>query len=261
MNMTFRFRVGILLALSTLATGVMLAIPPFEQPLWYHQFADDRCFLGVPNTLNVLSNIPFVIVGVVGLWFLFRNPLAREPGRSFVDPLERWPYAFFFLFIALTGFGSAYYHSQPDNDRLLWDRLPLAIAFMAFFAIMISERISRPAGTILFWPLVLLGAGSVVYWHQSEVHQAGDLRIYLLVQFYPLLAIPLMLWLFPPKYTRTADLIGALAWYIGAKVLEILDRFVYAQGGLVSGHTLKHLLAAVTPFLIYHMIKHRQPIE
>jgi hypothetical protein len=260
--MTFRFRVGILLALSALATGVMLAIPPFEQPLWYHQFADDRCFLGVPNALNVLSNIPFLIVGVVGLWFLFRNPLAREPGRSFVDPpAERWPYAFFFLFIALTGFGSAYYHSQPDNDRLLWDRLPLAIAFMAFFAIMISERISHWAGMILFWPLVLLGAGSVVYWHQSEVHQAGDMRIYLLVQFYPLLAIPLMLWLFPPKYTRTADLIGALAWYIGAKVLEILDRFVYAQGGLVSGHTLKHLLAAVTPFLIYHMIKHRRPIE
>ncbi len=258
--MTFRLRVGILLAISAVVTGVMLALPPIEQPDWYHKFADDRCFLGIPNTLNVLSNIPFVVVGVLGLWFL-TSAVAKEPGRSFVDPAERWPYAFFFLFIALTGFGSAYYHSQPNNDRLLWDRLPLAIAFMAFFAIMISERIGRRAGSILFWPLVFLGAGSVVYWHQSEVHRAGDMRIYLLVQFYPLLAIPLMLWLFPPKYTRTADLIGALAWYIGAKVLEILDAQVYTQGGLVSGHTLKHLLAAVTPYLIYHMIKHRRPIE
>ena len=258
--MSFRFRVAILLALTVLVTGVMLSIPSIEQPPKYHQFADDRYFLGIPNTLNVLSNIPFVIVGMMGLGFLM-GPTAKEPGRSFVDPAERWPYAFFFLFIALTGFGSAYYHAKPNNDRLLWDRLPLAIAFMAFFAIMISERISRRAGTILFWPLVFLGAGSVVYWHQSEVHQAGDMRIYLLVQFYPLLAIPLMLWLFPPKYTRTADLFGALAWYIAAKVLEWLDRWVYARGGLVSGHTLKHLLAAVTPYLIYHMIKHRRPIE
>src|SRR5579864_8443084 len=223
--MTFRFRVGILLVLSAVVTGVMLAIPPFEQDLDYHNFADDRCFLEVPNTLNVVSNIPFVIVGVLGLCFL-GSPAAKEPGRSFVDPSERWPYAFFFLFIALTGFGSAYYHWKPDNDRLLWDRLPLAIAFMAFFAIMISERISRRAGTILFWPLVLLGAGSVVYWHQSEVHQAGDLRIYLLVQFYPLLAIPLMLWLFPAKYTGTADLIGALVSYLAAKAFELLDRWV-----------------------------------
>ena len=258
--MSFRFRVAILLALTVLVTGVMLAIPRFKQPLSYHQFADDRSFLGVPNALNVLSNIPFVIVGVMGLAFLM-SPAVKEPGRSFLDPAERWPYAFFFLFIALTGFGSAYYHAKPDNDRLLWDRLPLAIAFMAFFAIMISERISRRAGTILFWPLVFLGAGSVVYWHRSEVHQAGDMRIYLLVQFYPLLAIPLMLWLFPAKYTRTADLFGALTWYIAAKVLEELDRWVYTQGGLVSGHTLKHLLAAVTPYLIYHMIKYRRPIE
>src|SRR5262249_3726893 len=98
-------------------------------------------------------------------------------------------------------------------------------------------------------------------WHQSEVHGAGDLRIYLLVQFYPLLAIPLMLWLFPPKYTRTADLFGALAAYLVAKLLELLDTQVYAQGGLMSGHTLKHLFAAVTPYLIYHMIKHRRAIE
>ncbi|HMF15551.1 MAG TPA: hypothetical protein VKE98_00015 [Gemmataceae bacterium] len=258
--MSFRLRVGILLVLTTLATGVMLAIPPLEQDKEYHQFADDRTFIGVPNAANVLSNIPFVIVGVLGLWFLM-TPAAKEPGRSFVDPAERWPYAFFFLFIGLTGFGSAYYHARPDNDRLLWDRLPLAIAFMAFLAIMISERISRRAGTILFWPLVFLGAGSVVYWHQSEVHGAGDLRIYLLVQFYPLLAIPLMLWLFPPKYTRTADLFGALAAYLVAKLLELLDTQVYAQGGLMSGHTLKHLFAAVTPYLIYHMIKHRRAIE
>jgi hypothetical protein len=258
--MSFRFRVGILLALSALITSVMLAIPPFAQPLWYHDFADSRSYLGIPNALNVLSNIPFVFVGALGFLFVM-SPAAKQPGRSFMSPAERWPYAFFFLFIGLTGFGSAYYHAKPDNDRLLWDRLPLAIAFMAFFAIMISERISRRAGNVLFWPLVILGGASVVYWHQSEVQGAGDLRIYLLVQFYPLLAIPLMLWLFPPKYTRTSDLIGALAWYLAAKALELLDKNVYAQGGLISGHTLKHLLAAVTPYLIYHMIKHRRPIE
>jgi hypothetical protein len=140
----------------------------------------------------------------------------------------------------------------------LWDRLPLAIAFGAFFAIMIGERIDRKAGTYLFWPLVVLGAGSVIYWHASEVRHAGDLRLYLLVQFYPLIAIPLMIALFPTRYTRTPDLFGALAWYVAAKVLELLDGQVYSRGDLISGHTLKHLLAAMTPLLILHMIKHRR---
>ena len=255
--MSLQVRVGILIALSVIAAGVMLAVPPLAQPLWYHDFADQRCFCGIPHTLNVVSNLPFVIVGLWGtLWLL----CVRRPA-GFHDSRERWPYVVFFVCIALTGVGSAYYHADPNNDRLLWDRLPLAMAFMALLAIIIAERIDHCAGMILLVPLVALGAGSVVYWHWTETIDQGDLRLYLFVQFYPLLVLPLILVLFRPRYTRTGDLIGALAWYVVAKVLEILDRQVYAQGQIVSGHTLKHVVAAVSPLLVLLMICKRRPID
>ena len=93
---------------------------------------------------------------------------------GFRESSQRWPYVFFFAAIALTGVGSAYYHWHPDNDRLLWDRLPLAIAFMALFAIIIAERIDRRVGMWLFVPLVILGGGSVVYWHVTGNLGTGD---------------------------------------------------------------------------------------
>jgi hypothetical protein len=249
----YKLRAALIVALTAVVAGVMLfAVPPFRQPVDYHEFADGRPFWGIPNALNVLSNIPFVLVGLLGLSFMARP--------SLLDRWERWSYAMFFLLIALTGFGSWYYHSQPNNDRLLWDRLPLAMAFMAFFAIIISERINRSAGRLLFWPLLILGAWSVFYWHQTERDGAGDLRVYLLVQFFPLLAIPLMLFLFPARYTLTSDLFAALGCYVLAKLLEIADRLVYAQGGLVSGHTLKHVVAGITPLFILHMLVYRRPI-
>src|SRR5262249_34597063 len=164
----------------------MLALPPYPQPLEYHNFADQRCFCGIPHTLNVLSNVPFVVVGVWGVWYLVRND--HLPG--FRSGAERWPYVVFFLFIALTGIGSAYYHADPNNDRLVCDRLPLAVAFMTLFAIIIAERIDYRAGMLLWGPVAILGGGSVFYWHWTELQGSGDMRLYLFVQFFPLLALP-----------------------------------------------------------------------
>lgn len=238
-------------------TVVLWFAPRLAQPLWYHDFADQRCLLCVPHALNVLSNAPFVLAGAWGVGYLL---WARElPG--FRNPAERWPYVAFFLLIALTGFGSAYYHSLPNNDRLMWDRLPLAMAFMALLAIIIAERIDRRAGMLLLVPLTLLGAGSVIYWHVTEGLDRGDLRPYLLVQFGSIAALPFILAMFPPRYTGSADLVAALGWYVGAKVLEVLDKPIYSLGHLVSGHTLKHLAAAVSGFLILHMIAHRRPLQ
>lgn len=251
-----KIRLFLLLAMTVPVLVVLLAVPIFPQPLWYHDFADQRSLLGIPHMLNVVSNIPFVVVGAWGIWHL-----ARTRGMTgFRDPAERWPYVVFFAAIALTGVGSAYYHGQPNNDRLLWDRLPLAMAFMGLFAIIIGERLDRRATAWLFVPLVLLGGGSVVYWHATEVWGRGDLRPYLLVQLYPLLLVPVILLLCAPRYTRGSDLYGALAWYATAKVLELLDRQVYSQAQIVSGHTLKHLVAAGSAYLILHMIQRRHPL-
>jgi hypothetical protein len=254
----FRLRLAALLGLTVVAAAATLAAPRLAQPLWYHQFADQRPLLGVPHALNVLSNLPFVVVGVLGVLFV-AGRAARRPGGPFREAGERWRYGVCFAAIALTGVGSAYYHADPGNERLVWDRLPLAVAFMAFFALTLAERVHRRAA-VLFVPLVVLGGASVFYWHLSEVQRAGDLRLYLFVQLYPLLAVPVILLLFPPRYTRSADLVAALLCYLLAKALELLDTQVYAQGGLVSGHTLKHLVAGLSGAWLLYMVVKRRPL-
>jgi hypothetical protein len=170
-------------------------------------------------------------------------------------------YLVFFVAVALTSAGSAYYHLRPDDERLVWDRLPIAITFMALFGVVLTENLSRRAGILIFVPLVLAGAGAVVYWHLSEQWGRGDLRPYLLMQLYPVVAIPLILWFRPARYTRSENVYAAIAWYAGAKVFEFLDSEIYALGHVVSGHTLKHIGAAVSCYMILSWIRKRRPAE
>jgi DNA-binding FrmR family transcriptional regulator len=152
--------------------------------------------------------------------------------------------ALFFAGVALTGVGSAYYHWAPDNARLVWDRLPMTIGFMALLAAVVAERVSVTAGIALLPALLLAGAGSVAYWYACELRGAGDLRPYALVQFAPAALIPLPLLLFPARYTRGGDLVGVMVIYGAAKLFEVLDGPIFSMGHLLSGHTLKHLTAA-----------------
>ncbi len=252
-------RSAILIALIVAAVIAMLFVPRIAQNPAYHQFADARNLLLVANFPNVASNLPFLIVGALGLISVAR-PHGANAGHSFLDGRERWPYAVFFLGVALTSFGSSYYHLAPGNDRLVWDRLPMTVAFTAFLAAIIAERISVRAGLTLLGPLLIAGGASVFYWHLTEQRGAGDLRPYVLVQFYPLLAILLMMYLYPPRYTRSLDIAGALGFYALAKVLEVLDVQIFQLGGIVSGHTLKHLAAALAPFWILRMLERREPV-
>jgi hypothetical protein len=249
-----------LVALTTLAIGWALSQPPMPQDTGYHCFADQRALLGLPHCLNVVSNLPFLVVGVLGLRFLGSRKALR-PGGPFAQPAERWPFILFFLGVGLTAFGSAYYHLDPNNGRLLWDRLPMAVAFMALFAAVLAERVNPSIGLALLPVLVIAGLASVLYWHWTEERGEGDLRPYYLVQFGTLLALPVLLLLFPPRYTGTAFLFGALGWYVVAKVLEhLLDAPIFALGGWVSGHTLKHLAAALASYWVLRWVKGRVPI-
>jgi hypothetical protein len=243
------------------ALGVDFFLPPMPQDQGYHAFADDRTMLGVPNFLNVASNLPFLVVGVLGLWVMLRKNAVGAEG-AVLTRAERWPLLVLFTGVFLTGFGSSWYHLDPDNDRLVWDRLPMTVAFMGFFASTIGERIGPRAGTWLLWPLVWLGIASVVNWHVGEQRNAGDLRLYGFVQFYPLVTIPLMMYFFPARYTRSADVIIALAWYLVAKILETgpVDHGIYGLGRVVSGHTLKHLAAALGAYWLFLMVKYRRPV-
>jgi hypothetical protein len=161
--------------------------------------------------------------------------------------------------LLLTGIGSGYYHWEPGDARLAWDRLPLAITLMGLLAATIAERIGVRAGLRLLGPLVAIGAGSVLYWRWTELQGVGDLRLYALVQFFPLVAVPLMLWWLPPRYTRGGDLLAAAATYAAAKGPELLDGRILSATRVVSGHTLKHLLAALAGYWVVRMLRHRRP--
>ena len=245
-----RGRIGILLGVAAAALVLTWWVPPVPQDPAYHRFADARHFLGVPNALNVLSNLAFLIAGGVGHWLVVGGA-----GRvAFVDSRERWPWALFFSGLGRTGLGSAWYHLDPGNVRLVWDRLPMTVAFMGLFAAMIGERIGPRVGLALLGPLLVAGTGSVLWWHVGEAQGRGDLRAYGLVQFFPMLAIPLLAWLFPARYTHGGYWGLAVLIYAVAKGLELADARVLALGGVVSGHSLKHLGAALAGGVFCRML-------
>ena len=244
-----------LVALTAVVSIAAWLAPRTAQPLSYHNFADQRPWLGIPNFGDVASNLAFAIFGIWGLTWL--ATLTQEQSyERFFDARERWFYLVIFFGILLTAGGSAYYHLAPDNNRLVWDRLPMTIVFMSLVAAMIGERISVRAALWL-WPVLLaVGVLSVLQWHWSEQVGRGDLRFYAAVQVYALLVLLLMLFL-PAKYSRTADLGVVAGLYVLAKLLETFDRQVFALGHVVSGHTLKHVAAALAGFWILRMLQRR----
>jgi hypothetical protein len=251
-------RVALLLSITVVVVGSYWTfVAPLPQPTAYHNFADQQTMLGVPHAQNVLSNWPFIAVGAAGIWFM-GSSRSHRPG-VFIEEIERWPYWVYFVGLILTGLGSMYYHANPNNETLTWDRMFLAITFMALFAGILAERLHVSFARFLLWPLVVLGAASVAYWQYTEQIGAGDLRFYFTVQFFPLLVLPLLLLLYPSRYTGTADLVAMLASYVLAKGLEILDAEVYAGTGFVSGHTLKHLVAGLAAGFVLVMLWRRQP--
>jgi hypothetical protein len=219
--MTKSARLIIFAAVSALMVGVVAAQRPIPQAASYHVFAGPRLWL-------VLSNLPFLFVGVA-TWQRQRLLSFRTLAAC----------------VAITAFGSAYYHSDPTNETLFWDRLPMAVGFMALIAGLFEDRIRARSERLTLPVLGFLGGLSVVYWIWSERVGHGDLRPYLLVQFGGLVVVLLILGLFPKGRISTRGILAGIAWYGVAKILELLDAPIYAWNfEIASGHTLKHLAAA-----------------
>jgi hypothetical protein len=245
----------LLLAVAAVIAVVTFMIPPLPQPLAYHNFADHRGWLGIPNFGDVISNLPFAIIGFLGLIFLF------GPRRTiFLDPRERWLYVVIFGGLILTALGSGYYHLAPDNARLVWDRVPIMMVFMALLAAVVAERAGVSFGFWLFPVFEIAGVASVAVWRSSELAGHGDLRFYAAVQICAILIILLSLRL-PAKYTRGGDFAAVVGFYAFAKLFEEYDRAIFATGYIVSGHTLKHLAAAGAGYWVLRMLQRRQPIR
>ena len=255
--LTARFRTLTMIGLTVATIVAMALVPRIQQDEAYHHFADQRSLLGIANFMNVASNLPFLLTGIAGL--LFVNRKSSLASNTFLHRFERWPYIVFFFGVMLTCFGSAYYHLSPNTERLMWDRLPMSIAFMSLLAAVITERINLRAGVVLLAPLVIIGVSSVIYWHLGEQRGNGDLRPYILVQFYSLVAIVLTAIMFPSRYTKGGALLVTCGVYALAKVIELLDVQILSIGGVVSGHSIKHIVAAIAVYWVLRMLKQRTP--
>lgn len=222
----------IVASLAVLA-AVLAWLAPIAQPAAFHQYADPREMLGLPHFWNVVTNLPFLVLGVMGL------RLEASPAWKAV-----------FAGSALVAFGSVYYHLVPNDDTLVWDRIPIGIAFAGFFAALIEEH----TGKRLLLPFLVVAIAAVVWWRTS-----GDLSAWIFVQLAPMLAAVLVVWLLPGRYPHRRYIIYALVCYGVAKLVEFTDHEVMAvTRGAMSGHPLKHLAAAAGVWCFYRMLRLRQ---
>lgn len=212
-------------AIVALASVLLLIHGPIAQLPDYNNFADQRALWGIPNAADVLSNVPFIVIGSWGLWAATGHRL-------------------FFAGIVLTALGSTYYHLAPDNDRLFWDRLPIALTCAGLLTAYRRDT-QGPRPKWLMPALVLAAIATTAWWHAT-----GDLRPYIVMQAAPLLVIPLWQWTYgAPREDRIAFAV-AIVLYSLAKIFEFSDRAVFEALGFVSGHTIKHLLAAMAAAIL-----------
>ncbi len=231
-------RPNLALYLAAILVFAMAAYGPIAQPHDYHAFADQRTLFGMPHGGDVLSNLGFLLVAIVGALRMWQGQRR--------DAAE----AVFFGALVLTAAGSTWYHLAPDDARLVWDRLPIALACAALLAWALKNAYPK-----LTWALPVLavfGVLSVAWWAIS-----GDLRPYLLIQVAPLVLIPLLQWQAGAPLGKRAAFGAAVILYVLAKLCEVADQSLFQALGAVSGHTLKHVLAALAAFVLIRQFNPR----
>jgi len=245
-KLTLIFIIVIVAIIAAVAAG------PISQDREYHAFADQRIVFGIPNFWNVVTNIPLIIIGIMGMTLIARGKASGGLAEL------KMIYFLFFIGLFATGFGSMYYHYDPTNQTLLWDRLPMTLFFMAFFSAVVGEHISTRAGRVIVLPLTAAGIASVFYWYATETKGNGDLRWYALVQYLPVVLVPVILLLFRAKVKPAAYLWAVLVTYALAKIAESFDRPLFAAMPALSGHSWKHLIAALGAYLYYLALRQRK---
>jgi len=224
---------AVYLAAITLAVLAWALLPAIAQNPSYHRFADQRHWLGVPNAADVLSNLAFALVGLAGA---IRLAAPRRPRFSPAAEAGLWCIA---LGLIGTAMGSTWYHLAPSNASLVWDRLPMTLVFAGVLGTAIAQRVGNDAGRLSLALLVPLGIASVAYWKMT-----GDLSLYAALQLGGVGGL-LLLMLLTRKGNDSIPWAWVLGWYALAKVAEFADQTIFeATRHLISGHTLKHLLAA-----------------
>lgn len=240
MNPPISAKAALLLVVGLAIVIAVALLEPIPQDPLYHQFSDARRLAELPNFMNVLSNLPFLLVGTLGIRYVITHDGALTQNTKLA-------WLIFFFGIALTAFGSGYYHLHPDNDSLVWDRLPMTIGFMSLVAIIIAAYHSPSLGRKLLPLLLIVGFSSVMYWSHTETLGRGDLRPYVIVQFLPIVLIPLVISLYRSRSALGRYLWWMIGFYVASKIAEFYDANIYDVGGIISGHSVKHLIAALAP--------------
>jgi len=232
-------KLALIVSLFLVCLLITVFSPPVTQAPDYHYFVDQHSFMGLPNVLNVLSNIPLLVLGLTGLF------MTMKQGKGIGRLANTEAYSALFFAIIMLAVGSSFYHLWPSNHTLLWDRLPMALGCMSLLSVMVGEFVANKLGKLMLYPALALGASSVLYWYHTETQGMGDLRSYLLVLAYPLLIMPIMLLFFnsPNKHQKAYWwLLGA---FVVAKICQHYDQQIYDLVGVLSGHTLKHLISCL----------------
>ena len=244
----------LLIGVTLLAVLLAVFLPAMPQPREYHDFVDKRVAYGIENFLDVVSNATFLLAGIAALLLVLR------PRTCFASPAERLPYLVFCIGVLMTAAGSCYYHLQPNNETLFWDRLPMTIAFMSLVSAQLVDRISVRAGLLALVPALLVGVGTVVYWIVTERQGRGNVMPYVVLQAYAVFVLLQLAALHPSRYTHGNAIFVVFACYLLAKVLEHYDRQIFELTGMVSGHTLKHVVAGLAGFPVAYLLWHRRLI-
>jgi hypothetical protein len=235
--------------------ALLVAHGPIAQLAHYHEFANQTTFMGLPRAADVLSNLVFALVAIWGMIKLWprRDHPQLQAGRH--------GYVLFVVSLLLTAIGSGFYHLAPDNARLVWDRLPIALACAGLLAAVRAENVPNARSGMDTVLLGLFAIASVAWWRITDAHATGDLRPYLLLQGLPLILIPMWQAIYrAPRMDRLA-FAGALLLYVVAKGAELMDHQLFASFGMISGHTLKHLLAAAAACVLMSRLVQRTKLS
>jgi predicted membrane channel-forming protein YqfA (hemolysin III family) len=247
-----KMRTVFLVGMTVLAVALALFLPAMPQPLAYHDFADKRQVYGIENFLDVVSNLAFMLVGLAGLILVLR------PSTCFERPVERWPYLVFAIGVLLTAAGSCYYHLEPTNETLFWDRLPMTISFMSLIAAQIVDRVNVRAGLFALVPMLVVGVASVVYWILTEQAGRGNVMPYAVLQAYSVIVLLQLAALHPSRYSYGNAIYAVFAGYVLAKGFEHFDLEIFELTGAVSGHTLKHVAAGLAGLPVVYILWRRE---
>ncbi len=227
-------------AIATLALVAIAFMDAIPQNKLYHDFANQKNFFGLNNGADVISNLAFFLAGLSGCLVLASSRLTYAKSSWLT----------FFIGTILVSFGSAYYHISPNNDTLVWDRLPMTVSFMGFFSALIVIHFGHKRETLFLFIATALGLLSVVYWAIFD-----DLKYYYYVQGIPIISTIVFLTAYKSQRLIKRYLWLAIVLYLLAKVTEYFDLEIFQLTyGAISGHTLKHFFAAGAPLVMAMML-------